>query len=161
MKSPKIKNSQKITHVKITRSSYYYYMGGCWGDNRDKKMNVNEKEIKWLGAGSVNPLTAKFNNLNCHPLEAISRYRDPQLLVGDNFSYLINLGPNICNSRCLSTHFVPSRPQCWFKGLIKRLTLVLLNCFNCIFCHLKLELLTPFPASNDEKYEYFSKKYIF
>ena len=35
------------------------------------------------------------------------------------------------------------------------LTLVLLNCFNCIFHHLKLELLTQFPASNDEKYYYF------
>ena len=37
-----------------------------------------------------------------------------------------------------------------FKGL----TLVLLNCFNCIFRHFKLELLTQFPASNDEKYDY-------
>ena len=36
----------------------------------------------------------------------------------------------------------------------KMLTLVLLNCFNCIFRHLKLELLTQFPASNDEKYYY-------
>ena len=34
------------------------------------------------------------------------------------------------------------------------LTLVLLNCFNCIFRHLKLELLTQFPASKDEKYYY-------
>ena len=42
-----------------------------------------------------------------------------------------------------------------------KLTLVLLNCFNCIFRHLKLELLTQFPASNDEKYRYFSKIYIF
>ena len=33
-------------------------------------------------------------------------------------------------------------------------TLVLLNCFNCIFNHLKLELLTQFPASIDEKYRY-------
>ena len=37
------------------------------------------------------------------------------------------------------------------------LTLVLLNCFNCIFRHLKLELLTQFPASNDEKYYYLWK----
>ena len=36
----------------------------------------------------------------------------------------------------------------------KGLTLVLLNYFNCIFRHLKLELLTQFPASNDEKYYY-------
>ena len=34
------------------------------------------------------------------------------------------------------------------------LTLVLLNFFNCIFRHLKLELLTQFPASNDKKYYY-------
>ena len=36
--------------------------------------------------------------------------------------------------------------------IINALTLVLLKCFNCIFRHLKLELLTQFPASNDEKY---------
>ena len=35
---------------------------------------------------------------------------------------------------------------------IQILTLVLLNCFNCIFRHLKLELQMQFPASNDEKY---------
>ena len=37
------------------------------------------------------------------------------------------------------------------------LTLVLLNCFICIFRHLKLELLTQFPASNDEKYDFLWK----
>ena len=41
------------------------------------------------------------------------------------------------------------------------LTLVLLNCLNFIFRHLKLELLTQFPAANDEKYFYFLKIYIF
>ena len=41
----------------------------------------------------------------------------------------------------------------YFSGL----TLVLLNCFNCIFRHLKLELQTQFPASNDEKYYYLWK----
>ena len=35
--------------------------------------------------------------------------------------------------------------------LQQRLTLVLLNCFNCIFLHLKLELLTQFPASNENE----------
>ena len=32
--------------------------------------------------------------------------------------------------------------------------------FNCIFRHSKLELLTQFPASNDEKYYYLWKKYM-
>ena len=41
------------------------------------------------------------------------------------------------------------------------LPLVLVNCIiNCISRHLKLELLTQFPASNDEKYLYFVKIYI-
>ena len=34
------------------------------------------------------------------------------------------------------------------------LILLLLNCLVLFFIHLKLELLTQFPASNDEKYFY-------
>ena len=45
-------------------------------------------------------------NLNYHPLEVVSRYRDPHLQVGENYSYLCNLRPNICKLRCLSTYFV-------------------------------------------------------
>ena len=37
------------------------------------------------------------------------------------------------------------------------LTLVLLNCLKLFFIHFKLELLTQFPASNDEKYFYLWK----
>ena len=38
----------------------------------------------------------KFNlnfNLKIHPLEIVLRYRDPQLQVVENYSYLSNLGP--------------------------------------------------------------------
>ena len=35
-----------------------------------------------------NPLTAKLFNLNFHPLEVVSRWRDPQLQVSENYSYL-------------------------------------------------------------------------
>ena len=38
-----------------------------------------------------NPLTAKLACLNFHPLEVVGRYRDPQLQVGENHSYLFNL----------------------------------------------------------------------
>ena len=43
----------------------------------------------------VNPLTAKLHtcNLNFHPLEVVSRYRDSQLQVGGNCPYLFNLRP--------------------------------------------------------------------
>ena len=40
------------------------------------------------------------------------------------------------------------------------LTLVLLNCLFLFFIHLKLELLTQFPASNDEKENIFMKMVI-
>ena len=33
-----------------------------------------------------NPSTAKLFNLNFHPLEVVSRWRDPQLQVSENYS---------------------------------------------------------------------------
>ena len=36
----------------------------------------------------VNPFHAKLSNLIFHPLEAVSRYRDPQLQVGEKYAYL-------------------------------------------------------------------------
>ena len=47
-----------------------------------------------------------------------------------------------------------------FHVFLLLLTLVLLNCFNCIFRHLKMELLTQFPALNDEKKKKKLKIYI-
>ena len=37
---------------------------------------------------ALNPLTAKLFNLNFHPLEVASRWRDPQLQVSENNSDL-------------------------------------------------------------------------
>ena len=34
-----------------------------------------------------------------------------QLQVGENYSYLFNLGPNICKSCCLNTHFISMLAQ--------------------------------------------------
>ena len=39
-----------------------------------------------------------FIYLNFHPLEVVSRYRDLQLQVGENYAYLLNLRPNIGKS---------------------------------------------------------------
>ena len=36
----------------------------------------------------INPLTAKLFNRNFYPLEVVSRWRDPQLQVSDNYSDL-------------------------------------------------------------------------
>ena len=41
---------------------------------------------------------AKLNNFNFHPFEVVSRYRDTQLQVDENDSYVFTLTPNINKS---------------------------------------------------------------
>ena len=49
---------------------------------------MREKSVK-------EKLKRKFNNLNFHTLEFVSRYRDLQLQVGENYPYLFIFRPNI------------------------------------------------------------------
>ena len=53
----------------------------------------------------VKPHPVKLMYFNFQPLEAVSRYRDPQPQVVENYSYLFNLTPSIYKSRCLNSHF--------------------------------------------------------
>ena len=46
---------------------------------------------------TINPYPAKVNNFNFQPLEVVSRYRDPQLQVAENYCYLFTLTPNMWN----------------------------------------------------------------
>ena len=39
-------------------------------------------------------LPPKLPYLNFHPPDAVSRYRDPQRQVGENYSHLFNFRPN-------------------------------------------------------------------
>ena len=48
-----------------------------------------------VSGGSVNPYPAKVIYLNLRPLDVVSRYLDPQPQVVENYSYLLNLRPNI------------------------------------------------------------------
>ena len=57
-----------------------------------KELKIARK--KWLET----LISAKFYNLNFQPLEVVSHYRDPQLQVNANYSYLFNPKPNICKS---------------------------------------------------------------
>ena len=45
----------------------------------------------------LNPLTAKLFNLNFHPPEVVSRWRDPQLQVSENYSDLTSGGQLFSN----------------------------------------------------------------
>ena len=42
---------------------------------------------------------AALNNFNFQSLEVVFRYRDTQLQVGKDLSYLLKLTPNISNGR--------------------------------------------------------------
>ena len=59
----------------------------------------------------LNPLSAELYNLNYHPLEVVFRYCDPQLQVGDSYSYLFDLRPNICS---LNKHYVANNSDLSF-----------------------------------------------
>ena len=62
---------------------------------------------------SVNPFSAKLNNLHFHRLKIVSRYRDPQLQVSENYQYWFNLRLNIWKSSCLNAHFVHNTDLTW------------------------------------------------
>ena len=49
-------------------------------------------------SSSLDPYTTKLIYLNFQPLEVVSRYRDPQPQVVENYSYLFNVSTNICKS---------------------------------------------------------------
>ena len=53
-----------------------------------------------------NPLTAKLFNLNFHPLEVVSRWRDPQFQVGDIYSDLTQWRSNVFKYCWLMSHFI-------------------------------------------------------
>ena len=57
-------------------------------------------------SSQLNPYSAMVSDLKFYPLEVVSRYREPQLPMGENYSYLFNLGPNIWESSCWNAYFV-------------------------------------------------------
>ena len=62
----------------------------CWDITTYVQQRVSFRYICfWVfSLYSINPLTAKLFNLNFHPLEVVSRWRDPQLQVSENYSDL-------------------------------------------------------------------------
>ena len=85
--------------------------GTVWNDNAktcDWTSDTCSESGKNNYVSLVNPCPAKLNNLNFHPLEVVYRYRDPQLQVAKNYSYLFHLSINICKYLCLDRHFIPN-----------------------------------------------------
>ena len=62
----------------------------------------------------LNPLSAKLFNLNFHPLEVVSRWRDPQLKVSENYSDLTKWRSTVFKSCWLMSHFIFNMSKRWY-----------------------------------------------
>ena len=62
----------------------------------------------------INPLTAKLFNLNFHPLEVVSRWRDPQLQVSENYSDLTKWRSTVFKYCSLMSHFIFNMFKRWY-----------------------------------------------
>ena len=59
---------------------------------------ARERYVFDICFGGVNHCSAKLIYLNVYHLEVVSRYRDPQLQVRENYSYLLNSRSLLCKS---------------------------------------------------------------
>ena len=71
--------------------------------------NVNQNKCMCF-----NPLTAKLFNLNFHPLEVVSRWRDPQLQVSENYSDLTKWRSTVFKYCWLISHFIFNMFKRWY-----------------------------------------------
>ena len=79
----------------------------------------------WLA--SFNPLTAKLFNLNFHPLKVVSRWRDPQLQVSENYSDLTIWRSTFFKYCWLMSHFMFNMFKRWYLIMLMWLNLGELN----------------------------------
>ena len=70
----------------------------------------------WIKAG--NPCPAKLMYFNFHPLEVVSRYRDPQLQVAENYLYICLLWAHIFANRDVQTHISSPITVIWSTNKI-------------------------------------------
>ena len=63
---------------------------------------------------NINPLTAKLFYWNFHPLEVVSRLRDPQLQVSENYSDLTKWRSTVFKYCYLMSHFIFNMFNRWY-----------------------------------------------
>ena len=78
------------------------------------KRDINQQDVKTVRFHVVNPLTAKLFNLNFHPLEVVSHWRDPQLQVSENYSDLTKWRSILFKFCWLMSHFTFNIFKMWY-----------------------------------------------
>ena len=98
----------------------------CWSYDQQKTCLVSQpgRNSTWYisRSGRLMPalLTLELIYLNFQPLEVVSRYRDPQLQVAENYPYLFNNFEHKCFQILMLRHTFHSQKQ-WFGRLIKQI----------------------------------------
>ena len=63
----------------------------------------------------LDPSTAKLFNLNFHPLKVVSRWRDPQVQVSENYSDLTKWRWTVFKYFWLMSHFIFNMFKRWYS----------------------------------------------
>ena len=79
-----------------------------------KGVDIYESSYLFIEMSSINPLTAKLFNLRFRPLEVVSRWRDPQLQVSENYSDLTKWRSTLFKYCWLMSHFIFNIFKIWY-----------------------------------------------
>ena len=71
-------------------------------------------EVRQFSRIRINPLNAKLFNLNFHPLEVVSHWRDPHLQVSENYSDFTKWRSKYLKSCWLMSLFIFNRFKSWY-----------------------------------------------
>ena len=114
-------NSWRLITSELFRVRKRLLWSACLADHAAKSSNLHSNHDCWINDyNHFYPLTAKLFILNFHPLEVVSRWRDPQLQVSENYSDLTKW-KSILFKSCLSmSHFILNifkmwYLMCWYK----------------------------------------------
>ena len=88
----------------------------------NQKAENTDKSTQYQICKRLNPLTAKLFNWNFHPLEVVSRWRDPQLQVSENYSVSTKWSLIVFKYCWLMSHFIFNMVLVVLNVLIKNKT---------------------------------------
>ena len=96
------------------RQSFNFISIGAWWRGVNLRVLSISKLRKKIRLFTLNPLTAKLFNLNFYPLEVVSRWRDPQLQVSENYSDLTKWRSTLFKYCWLISHFIFNMLNRWY-----------------------------------------------
>ena len=102
-----------LTKLSESRNDRRMSVGWCDRGIRENAFLITTT-VTWTFSIIINPLTAKLFNLNFHPLEVVSRWRDPQLQVSENYADLIKWRSTVFKYCWLMSHFIFNMFKRWY-----------------------------------------------